>query len=83
MWRCASAWRNNSIQLVSNNDIAIYGGICALAILDRESLLSSCLENAEFKQFLELEPNIRDAMSHLYCGRLSVSLSLLSQVKVG
>lgn len=54
-------------QVLTGNDIAVYGGLCALASMDRSELQRLVLENNDFRQFLELEPHIRRAIS-LFCG---------------
>ena len=53
--------------IMTGNDIAVYGGLCALASMDRAELQSKVLENTNFRQFLELEPHIRRAIT-LFCG---------------
>ncbi|KAI5258706.1 hypothetical protein E4T42_00575 [Aureobasidium subglaciale] len=53
--------------VMTANDIAVYGGLCALASMDRQQLQDSVLENANFRNFLELEPHIRRAIS-FFCG---------------
>lgn len=53
--------------LMTGNDIAVYGGLCALASMHRQELQSLVLDNADFRNFLELEPHIRRAIS-LFCG---------------
>lgn len=54
-------------QVLTGNDIAVYGGLCALASMDRSELQRLVLDNNDFRQFLELEPHIRRAIS-LFCG---------------
>ena len=39
--------------------MATYGGLCALAALDRSELQSRVLSNIGFKEFLELVPEVR------------------------
>ncbi|KAF2756364.1 PCI-domain-containing protein [Pseudovirgaria hyperparasitica] len=57
------AWQK---EVLTQNDIAVYGGLCALASMDREELREKVLNNPEFRQYLELEPHIRRAIS-LFC----------------
>ncbi|KAI1917225.1 hypothetical protein LOZ61_000742 [Ophidiomyces ophidiicola] len=54
-------------QVISANDVTIYGGLCALASMDRTDLINHVLENKSFRSFLELEPHIRRAIS-FFCG---------------
>ncbi|KAF2089275.1 COP9 signalosome-like protein complex subunit 1 [Saccharata proteae CBS 121410] len=64
-------------QVLTANDIAVYGGLCALASMDRTELQRRVLDNNEFRQFLELEPHIRRAVS-LFCGsKYTAALEIL------
>lgn len=60
----------------SPNDIAVYGGLLALATMSRAEL-SGVLDNSSFRTFLELEPHIRRAISQFVNGRYSACLSIL------
>lgn len=53
-------------EVISMNDVAIYGGLCALASMSRAELQEEVLENSSFRNFLELEPQIRRAIN-LFC----------------
>lgn len=69
-------------KLITGNDVAVYGGLCALASMDRPDLQKNVLANAEFRQFLELEPHVRRAVS-LFCGsKYSACLEVLEQYRV-
>ncbi|CAG5179100.1 uncharacterized protein ALTATR162_LOCUS9033 [Alternaria atra] len=64
-------------EVVSGNDIAVYGGLCALAYMDRSDLQNRVLANSEFRNFLELEPHIRRAIN-LFCNsKYSACLEVL------
>ncbi|KAI3401229.1 hypothetical protein diail_11935 [Diaporthe ilicicola] len=63
-------------EFASPNDIAIYGGLLALATMSR-SELSGVLDNSSFRTYLELEPHIRRAISQFVNGRYSACLSIL------
>jgi COP9 signalosome complex subunit 1 len=62
---------------ISPNDIAIYGGLCALASMDRKQLQTKVLENSSFRTFLELEPHIRRAIQYFVNGRYASCLSII------
>ena len=49
-------------ELVSAGNVAIYGGLTALATLNRKELKESVLQSSNFKQFLELEPAMRETI---------------------
>lgn len=62
-----SAVTNNPLECVSANDIAVYGSLCALASFSRAQIQEKVLGvESTFKQFLELEPQIREMLEN-YC----------------
>lgn len=63
--------------VVSPNDVAVYGGLCALATMERSELQSRVLENSNFRAYLELEPHIRRAISFFVNSRYSACLNVL------
>ncbi|KAJ4374362.1 hypothetical protein N0V83_003103 [Neocucurbitaria cava] len=64
-------------EVLSPNDIAVYGGLCALASMDRSDLQNKVLAHTEFRNFLELEPHIRRAIT-LFCNsKYSACLEVL------
>ncbi|KAF2110141.1 COP9 signalosome-like protein complex subunit 1 [Lophiotrema nucula] len=64
-------------EVVSGNDIAVYGGLCALATMERSELQQFVLANSDFRNFLELEPHIRRAIT-LFCNsKYSACLEVL------
>ena len=44
--------------VVAPEDIAVYGGLCALATFSREEMKRRVLENTSFKNFLDLVPQV-------------------------
>ena len=74
---------NNYNEVISANDVATYGGLCALASFDRSELKSKIIDNSEFKQFLELEPQIREIIYSFYQSKYTVCLEALERIKVG
>ncbi|PMB72213.1 COP9 signalosome complex subunit 1 [Beauveria bassiana] len=67
--------------VTSPNDIAIYGGLTALATMDRTELQRRVLDNQSFRTFLEHEPHIRKAVSLFVSGRYSNCLSILESYR--
>lgn len=63
--------------IITANDVAIYGGLCALASMDRNELQTEVLENSNFRTYLELEPHIRRAISAFVNSRYSTCLEIL------
>ena len=55
--------------LISPNNVAIYGGLTALATFDRAELHKQVISSAQFKLFLELEPQLREVIQCFYDSR--------------
>ena len=68
-------------EVISPNDVAIYGGLCALASMDRQTLKSEVLENTEFRNALELEPNVKRAIAAFYGAKYNTCLGILEGYK--
>ncbi|KAI0023140.1 PCI-domain-containing protein [Xylariomycetidae sp. FL0641] len=67
--------------IASPNDVATYGGLLALASMDRMELQSRVLDNSSFRNYLELEPHIRKAVSMFVNGRYSACLAILESYR--
>ncbi|KAL2752552.1 hypothetical protein ACRALDRAFT_2029760 [Sodiomyces alcalophilus JCM 7366] len=63
--------------IASPNDVAVYGGLLALATMDRKDLQVHVLDNQSFRPILELESHIRKAISLFVNGRYSACLTTL------
>ncbi|KAL1501884.1 hypothetical protein ABEB36_007124 [Hypothenemus hampei] len=68
-------------ELLSPGNVAIYGGLCALATFDRPELQKHVVNNGSFKPFLELEPALRDAILKFYESKYAACLRLLDDMK--
>ena len=77
----ASIPHNTYNDIASPNDVAVYGGLLALASMDRRDLQSQVLENTTFRPFLELEPHIRRAVTQFVNGRYSSCLAILESYR--
>jgi COP9 signalosome complex subunit 1 len=64
-------------QIISPNDVAVYGGLCAMASMDRGDLQRRVLENSAFRNFLELEPHIRRAIAFFCNSKFRPCLDIL------
>ncbi|WPH01381.1 Hypothetical protein R9X50_00422600 [Acrodontium crateriforme] len=62
--------------VASGNDVAIYGGLCALATFTRQQLIDEVL-GGDFRQFLELEPHMRKAISLYTTAKYQACLAIL------
>ncbi|KAF8863794.1 COP9 signalosome-like protein complex subunit 1 [Acephala macrosclerotiorum] len=67
--------------IISPNDIAVYGGLCALATMERNDLNKRVLENSNFRTYLELEPHIRRAIGFFVNSRYSQCLTVLESYR--
>ncbi|KAL9105109.1 MAG: hypothetical protein Q9163_000027 [Psora crenata] len=68
-------------EVLTPNDVAIYGGLCALASFTRQELQTNVLEHKTFRAYLELEPHIRRAISFFIASKYSACLSILESSK--
>ncbi|ORX58618.1 PCI-domain-containing protein [Piromyces finnis] len=68
-------------EIIAPNDIAIYGGLCALVAFTRSELKNKVIENTKFKTFLELEPQILDLIKAFYNSKYITMLEILDSIK--
>ncbi|KAE8752379.1 hypothetical protein FOCC_FOCC000851 [Frankliniella occidentalis] len=68
-------------ELLSPNNVAMYGGLCALATYDRNELQKNVIFSSSFKLFLELEPQLRDIIFKFYESKYASCLKLLDEIK--
>ncbi|XP_076171677.1 COP9 signalosome subunit 1b isoform X2 [Ptiloglossa arizonensis] len=68
-------------ELLSPGNVALYGGLCALATFDRHELQKQVIFSNSFKLFLELEPQLRDIVFKFYESKYASCLKLLDEIK--
>ncbi|KAF1775540.1 COP9 signalosome complex subunit 1 [Phytophthora cactorum] len=68
-------------EVLHAEDIALYGGICALASFKREELKEKVINNSSFKAFLELLPWLRELITDFYSSNYASCLQTLEQIK--
>ena len=68
-------------EVCTANDVAVYGGLCALASFDRAELQSKVLDNNTFRSFLELEPHIRRAINCFVASKYKQCLEILESYR--
>lgn len=67
---------------ISHSDIAVYGGLCALASWDRWDIRERILQQStDFKQYLEVEPRIRRILWQFVDCKYSAVLDGLRQME--
>lgn len=67
--------------VMSPNDVAIYGGLCALVSFDRPQLQALVLNNSNFKNFLALEPSLNEMIEAFYKSKYSLCFELLDKYR--
>lgn len=68
-------------EMISPNNVAMYGGLCALASFDRQELQKNIISSSSFKLFLELEPQLRDIIFKFYESKYALCLKLLDEIR--
>ncbi|KAH9604075.1 hypothetical protein KSS87_010415 [Heliosperma pusillum] len=72
---------NNYSEVIAPQDVATYGGLCALATFDRSELKSKVIDNLNFRNFLELVPEIRELIHDFYSSHYASCLDYLGNLK--
>lgn len=67
--------------IMSPQDVAVYGSLCALAEFDRRELKDKVLDNANFKTLLELLPKLSGMLSDFYNSKYASCLAYLDVLK--
>ena len=67
--------------VLAPQDVAVYGGLCALATFDRPELAARVMEDSAMKQFLELVPDVRELIADFYHSRYSSCLALMEKIR--
>eukprot|EP01018_Ginkgo_biloba_P004207 Gb_13469 [translate_table: standard] len=72
---------NNYTEVIAAQDVATYGGLCALASFDRSELKNKVIDNINFRNFLELVPEVRELIHDFYASRYASCLEYLQNLK--
>ncbi|XP_068634506.1 COP9 signalosome complex subunit 1-like [Aristolochia californica] len=72
---------NNYSEVIAPQDVATYGGLCALACFDRTELKNKVIDNVNFRNFLELVPEVRELIHDFYSSRYASCLEYLENLK--
>lgn len=67
--------------VMSLEDVATYGGLCALATMDRSSLAKQVIEKPQFRNLLELVPDIREMIHDFYHTRYTRCLDTMQRIR--
>ncbi|XP_076153998.1 COP9 signalosome complex subunit 1-like [Alosa pseudoharengus] len=68
-------------ELLSPSNVAVYGGLCALATFDRRELQKNVISSSSFKLFLELEPQVREIIFTFYESKYASCLQIMDTVR--
>ncbi len=71
----------NFSDIITPNNVAVYGSLCALATYDRRELQTNVIQSSAFKSFLELEPQIREILFKFNESKYAVCLKLMDKLK--
>uniref|UniRef100_A0A5B6ZHT0 Putative COP9 signalosome complex subunit 1 n=1 Tax=Davidia involucrata TaxID=16924 RepID=A0A5B6ZHT0_DAVIN len=72
---------NNYTEVIASQDIATYGGLCALASFDRTELKNKVIDNINFRNFLELVPEVRELIHDFYSSHYASCLDYLGSLE--
>ncbi|XP_078445627.1 COP9 signalosome complex subunit 1 isoform X2 [Wolffia australiana] len=72
---------SNYAEVIAPQDVAIYGGLCALASFDRTELKNKVIDNINFRNFLELVPEVRELIHDFYASRYASCLDYLENLR--
>ncbi|KAJ5070954.1 cop9 signalosome complex subunit 1 [Anaeramoeba ignava] len=68
-------------EVISPQDIAIYGTLCALATFRRSEIFEKVLQNESFKNFLEYVPEVKQLANDFYYSRYLSFVNILDSLK--
>ncbi|KAF5451536.1 hypothetical protein F2P56_026637 [Juglans regia] len=68
-------------EVISPQDVATYGGLSALASFDRTELKHKVIDNDNFRNFLELVPEVRELINDFYSSHYASCLDYLGNLK--
>ncbi|KAL6981884.1 COP9/signalosome complex subunit Csn1 [Sarracenia purpurea var. burkii] len=72
---------NNYLEVIAPQDVATYGGLCALASFDRTELKNKVIDNFNFRNFLELVSEVRELIHDFYSSHYASCLDYLGSLK--
>ncbi|OSX79202.1 hypothetical protein BU14_0084s0016 [Porphyra umbilicalis] len=77
----AAVLATNMSDALALEDVAIYGGLCALATFEREEMASQVLASPAFGNYLELVPAVREALTDFHAARYGSSLAAVAALE--
>eukprot|EP00027_Filamoeba_sp_ATCC50430_P017206 CAMPEP_0168568636 /NCGR_PEP_ID=MMETSP0413-20121227/15686_1 /TAXON_ID=136452 /ORGANISM="Filamoeba nolandi, Strain NC-AS-23-1" /LENGTH=419 /DNA_ID=CAMNT_0008600991 /DNA_START=146 /DNA_END=1405 /DNA_ORIENTATION=- len=74
---------SNYNDVIAPQDVAVYGGLCALATFDRSELKKKVIDSTTFRPFLELTPEVRELITDFYASKYASCLKYLDRLRNG
>eukprot|EP00656_Telonema_subtile_P035521 TRINITY_DN394_c0_g1_i2.p1 TRINITY_DN394_c0_g1~~TRINITY_DN394_c0_g1_i2.p1 ORF type:complete len:473 (-),score=120.64 TRINITY_DN394_c0_g1_i2:121-1539(-) len=71
----------NFSEVVVPQDVAAYGGLCALATMDREQIKKHLIQSRSFKKLLSLVPLVESIVHDFFNSRYSSMLNSMGQLR--
>ncbi|KAK9832518.1 hypothetical protein WJX81_004497 [Elliptochloris bilobata] len=71
---------NGYADVVAAADVALYGGLCALATMERPELRSAVVDNVAFREYLDAHPEMREVVYEFYGSRYAACLARLQRL---
>jgi len=68
-------------EVLAPEDVAVYGGLCALATFERHELKTRVLDNTRMKDFLDLVPQVRELINDVFHSRYASCLLRLKEMR--
>ncbi|KAI3909345.1 hypothetical protein MKW92_045743 [Papaver armeniacum] len=73
--------RSTYTEVIAPQDVATYGGLCGLASFDKAELTKKMIDNPNFRNFLELIPEVREIINGFHSSRYASCLESLENIK--
>ncbi|CAN8075254.1 unnamed protein product [Agarophyton chilense] len=67
--------------MIALEDVAVYGGLCAMATRTREQLIKEVIKNAAFANLLELVPDMREIIHDFHNSRFTRCLQTMEKIR--
>jgi len=72
---------NCSNDLISQQNVATYTGLCAMATFTRNEMHQKIIKSPSFKSFLELDPTLRQILTDFNASKYGQSLKALEEMR--
>ncbi|KAM3262391.1 hypothetical protein ACQJBY_052852 [Aegilops geniculata] len=73
---------SNYSEVITPQDVATYGALCALAIFNYTEIKTNVVENVQFGSFLDLVPDVKDLVNAFYYSQRNTCMDVLERLKL-